>query len=90
MFRPPPNYRWRQQVNAYESNFRRKVPQWVLALDMDSATKLLGVVNRLRLKLHPEVLPKGEARTGPASPWGEFRNIWDAPARPAAKPNFES
>ena len=71
MFKPPPLYFWQKQVKAYETNFRRKVPQWVLTLDVLEATRLLSVANRIGLKLHPEVLPLAEMFSGTGSLWDD-------------------
>ena len=90
MFKPPPLYFWQKQVKAYETNFRRKVPQWVLTLDVLEATRLLSVANRIGLKLHPDVLTKGESRIGKSSPWSDLRNSWDGTSIPKAKPKFET
>lgn len=84
MFRPPPDYKWKQQVSIYQAKFRRKVPQWVLTLNLDDAAKLLSSCIYLNYKLPPDVLIPGEALNGYGGLWSSSRNRWDTKANPPA------
>jgi hypothetical protein len=85
MFRPPPDYKWKQQVNRYQAKFRRKVPQWVLMLGMDDAAKLLSSCIYLNYKLTPDVLIPREVLDGYGGLWTPSRNRWDVKANPPTK-----
>ncbi|WP_108469196.1 hypothetical protein [Polynucleobacter difficilis] len=71
MFRPPPDYHWRNSKNKYEKQFRRKAPQWTLTLDRNSARTLYLACCRIGFKLHPEVLTLGELFSGRESVWDD-------------------
>jgi hypothetical protein len=83
MFRPPPDYKWKQQVNIYQAKFRRKVPQWVLTLSLDEAAKLLSTCIYLNYKLPPDVLIPGEPLGGYGGLWSPSRNGWDVKVNPS-------
>ena len=88
MFRPPPDYKWKQKVAVYQAKFRRKVPQWVLTLNLEDATKLLSSCIYLNYKLPPTVLISGEALGGYGGLWAPTRNRWDVKANPPSNIKF--
>ena len=68
MYRTP-NYLWRSAKSLYERKFRRKVPQWVLSLDLNSSLSLLNLSYKLNWKLNPKMLFDGELHEGSGSLW---------------------
>ena len=78
MFRRSPSLLFGAAVRGYESGLRRKVPQWVLTLDRDDATRLLDICQKLRWKLSPKMLVVGEERSGPESLWAQRQTRLDA------------
>lgn len=87
MFRPPPEYFWRNSKFRYEKRFRRVTPQWVLTLEREDARRLLEACCRLGFKLHPQVLTLAESFSGRGSLWDDcacFRH--DQPAKPKPIP----
>ena len=85
MFRPPPDYKWKQKVKAYEIKFRRKVPQWVFTLPLDDAAKLLHSCLYLNYRLSPKLLIAGEVLNGYGGLWSTQKTYWDfTPKQPSA------
>lgn len=77
MFRPPPDYVWKQKVKAYETKFGDKVPQWAHTLSINDAVKLLNSCLFLNYKLSTEYLIAGEPLSGFGGLWNPQRNRWD-------------
>ena len=73
VFRPPPEYFCQKAVRAYERQFRRKVPQWVLTLGDSNIQTLVVVAMRLKWKLSPKILVVWEQHSGPTSLWSDQR-----------------
>jgi hypothetical protein len=87
MFRPPPDEKWKKEVKAYESKFRRKVPQWIFTLPIESAAKLLNSCIYLNYRLPPKFLIAGEALDGFGGLWSSQKTRWDfLPKKPSIPP----
>jgi hypothetical protein len=69
--RPNPEFFYKKAVQKYESQFRRKIPQWVKALGNSNVRALVGVSTRLGWKLPPKILVEGEQFSGPESLWAD-------------------
>ena len=90
MFRPPPEYFWRNSKFRYEKRFRRQVPQWVLTLEREDGRRLLEACCRLGLKLHPQVLTVAESFSGAGSIWDDRPCLrHDQPAKPKQLPKID-
>ncbi|MBU3579742.1 hypothetical protein ICN17_06950 [Polynucleobacter sp. 73C-SIWE] len=87
MYRIPADYHWKQKVKAYQAQFRKKVPQWVLILAMDDATKLLSSCLALHYCLPSEVLVAGEVLEGRCGLWTAHPNPWDRAVKPSQQSN---
>jgi len=66
-----PHAQYTRQVHAYERTVRRKVPQWVKALDRRDAQRLLKVCSELKWRLNPRLLLEAEQYCGPYSLWAQ-------------------
>lgn len=66
-----PHAQYTRQVHAYERTVRRKVPQWVKALDRRDAQRLLKVCSELKWRLNPRLLLEAEQYGGPYSLWAQ-------------------
>jgi hypothetical protein len=90
MYRPPPEFFWRQSKLKYEKQFRGVTPQWVLTLEREDVCHLLEVCCRLGLRLHPQVLTLAESFSGRESLWDDrpcFRHDQPAKPKPSPKPS---
>jgi hypothetical protein len=79
-----PQYRYLRQVQAYERQFRRKVPQWVKALNRDDAQRLLRLCCDAKWRLSPTLLLDSEQYSGPYSLWAPHELSVDAEIRQIA------
>jgi len=91
MFGPPPDQKWKKEVQAYENKFRRKVPQWIFTLPLESAAKLLSSCIYLNYRLPPKFLIAGEVLDGFGGLWSSQKTRWDfLPKKPSIPPWIKS
>lgn len=88
MFRPPPQWQYKNALARYETKFRRKTPQWVLTLGPEETRQLIGVALRLGWKLAPKILVGGEDQSGPESLWARRQTRLDFDTEMAIKGRF--
>lgn len=90
VFKPPPDYMWKQKVKTYQLTFEKDVPQWVLTLSLDDAAKLLSSCTFLKFELPADVLTAGEPLSGSGGLWELSRNYWDIPIKHPSKKDIDS
>jgi len=89
MFRPPPEWQYKNSLARYETKFRRKTPQWVLTLGPEETRQLIGVALRLGWKLAPKILVGGEEHSGRESLWAQQQTRLDYETERKNRGRFE-
>jgi len=89
MFRPPPEWQYKNALARYETKFRRKTPQWVQTLGPEETRQLIGVALRLGWKLAPKILVGGEDQSGPESLWAQRQTRLDYETERKNRGRFE-